>query len=378
MGNWGPAIRSESTSTAILKASVISASALLAAMYLVACVEGARGTVSPSLTETHSIVAAGPEAQSPAPTETRNTVTTAPEPSPTSTEIPRPTPTPRRVECTQTRILVAGVPVPSEMATYDFYYLLCIDGSSIEVLTKGGPYYDPSISPINKLVAFAVEKEIAVLDLSGNVVQVIEVSDHVQSPSWSPNGKFIVYIHDRQYLEVVHLETGVISESLIPAEFRHPQEVVAPSFENVAWSPDGKHLALNTNYNSLFLLDVTCSAESHVCSAENFHLLANRIDGKFSWSPDSEEIVVEYLDAVSYAPSLRIIDLQGHVVREYLPTELKQFTSLEFSFESRATSMSYLVPRWQGNRFFRWKGRMDSIACGQLTGQFDTWANRVR
>ncbi len=314
MGNWVRALKSAATPSAILKASMVSASALLLAIYLVACVEETSNPPSPTPTETH------------------NTVTAAPEPSPTSTEIPRPTPTPYHA-CTQTRILVGGEPITG--GTTDFgYYLICVDGSSVETLTTGKPYYyDPSVSPINRLVAFATEKGIAILDLAGNVIQVIEAGDFVRSPSWSPDGEFIAYIRDGQFLEVVNLETGVVSESLIPPEFRHPQQIVEPGFENVDWSPDGKHLALNANSDSLFLLDVTCSAESHICSAENFRPLADRIDGKFSWSPDSEEIVGEYLDAVSYVRTLRIIDLQGRVVREYSPTELMLLTSLEFNVD---------------------------------------------
>jgi WD40 repeat protein len=240
------------------------------------------------------------------------------------------TPTPTEALCSEYDIMALGRPW-SGSGDYG-YYLICADGSSVRLLTDRNvcAYHEPAVSQATSLIAFACDNKIYVFNLSGEIVQEIEADEYVLSPSWSPEGTYLAYIGDRQSFEIVHLSTGTISRSLIPSGFEHPVigSPLEPEYVSLTWSPNGENIGLLTNYSSLYVLDVNCDDESFLCSTHNirpvaeFNIISN---GQFSWSPDGSELVaVCYKDSAGRSTdmSLCIIDLQGHVVREYTPQEL--------------------------------------------------------
>lgn len=305
-----------------LKASAALVGALWLAAHLTACTHEVPATPSPTPTPTQASATA--------------TATVTPSPPAVPTASPSVTPTLPQAHCTQSRLLVPARLIGASYEDHG-YYLVCADGSSVELLTNDGDYpnyYGPSVSPSGTSVAFGVSNwpHIHVLDLHGNVMQDIRVSYYVLSIDWSPDGEYIAYISgklEEEQLEIVHLSTGTISSSLLPPDFQHPQ-VFYPIFTDVAWSPDGRYLAVNTSYGHLFLFDVACDPETHRCATERFRRVFTMVRRSFSWAPDSERLAVVYYDPINDPIlNLGIIDLQGRLIERYSPTELEEYTSLE-------------------------------------------------
>lgn len=80
-------------------------------------------------------------------------------------------------------------------------FRLPVKGGEAEQLTFG-PYFDanPTFSPDGKLVAFDSDRDesegnIFVLDLSTKGVKQISHEDWADRPSWSPDGKSLIYLH---------------------------------------------------------------------------------------------------------------------------------------------------------------------------------------
>ena len=101
----------------------------------------------------------------------------------------------------------------------------------------------PSLSPDRKQLAFASDRngfwDLYVMDLSsGEVKQVTNSHEYDASPSWSPDGQFLVfetYLNDN--LEIAITSAADSSQKAIPLT----QD--SASDHSPVWAPDGRHVA---------------------------------------------------------------------------------------------------------------------------------------
>jgi dipeptidyl aminopeptidase/acylaminoacyl peptidase len=235
-------------------------------------------------------------------------------------------------QCFQDYILVLGYPYALLPNVEYGHYFVCEDGSSMRLLTNE-VLSEPSISPNGSMIAFSHNEKIYLLGLSGDVVKTIRVEGLARSPSWSQEGGYIAYVRDEQFLdeqsvEIIHVETGTVSTSLLPAGFTHPryEGPIAPRFVDIAWSPQGANIALRANYNTLYVADIACDSVTHTCAMDGIHSVSDQIDSNPSWSPDGTRLAAFHYE---YAPdrsqtnqNLVILDMDGHWIRAFSAAEL--------------------------------------------------------
>ena len=120
-------------------------------------------------------------------------------------------------------------------------------------------------------------------------------------PTWSPNGRNIVYIHRYQFdsdytysLRVISAEDGSVEQSLDSATTSVPgwQHISGP----LSWSPDGKWIAYWKTFSGPGAFRAICIAPSDG-SSPPVQLTTGYNDFKPFWSPDGSRIL--FVDSAS-------------------------------------------------------------------------------
>jgi Tol biopolymer transport system component len=136
----------------------------------------------------------------------------------------------------------------------------------------------------------------------GPLEELAEGVDNQGAPSWSPDGKTIVYgnvlaeeTHDG-WIRRVDLATRQVQ--IVPGSH---------NFRTARWSPDGKYIAaLNWQARELMLFDV---------HTERWRTLARSINGdNISWSSNSQSVFVDPKGEPPAVEQIRIRDGQRTIV----------------------------------------------------------------
>ena len=183
-------------------------------------------------------------------------------------------------------------------------YVMDADGGNPQNLTNNRHYdWHPSWSPGGKRIAFESDKdkkvknfrptfEIYVMDADGGNPQNLtnDLNDDRQ-PSWSPDGKRIVFSSERDGHFIG--EAGITSELYVMDDDGGNQQRLTNNRRNdldPAWSPDGERVAFASDRKGDFE-----NFEIYVMDADggNLQNLTNNrhYDEDPSWSPDGERIV---------------------------------------------------------------------------------------
>ena len=85
-------------------------------------------------------------------------------------------------------------------------YIANIDGKNIKRISRGkGRYYTPVWSPRGDMIAFTKSQKgqfyIGVMETDGLNERMIAKSFHVEGPTWSPNGRYLMYFKEERTAE---------------------------------------------------------------------------------------------------------------------------------------------------------------------------------
>ncbi|MFJ3514446.1 amidohydrolase family protein [Streptomyces sp. NPDC090131] len=140
----------------------------------------------------------------------------------------------------------------------------------------------PALSPDGRSIAFAALNALWVAPVSGGAPRKIlqaPVTAYVQGPSWSPDGRSLVYTDDRNGLNTVRrreLDGG-------------RESVLAPGGRVYGvLSPDGKRLAALDLAGRLLVRDLATGTETPLVAA----LGGGGLPGPPSWSPDGRYLAL--------------------------------------------------------------------------------------
>ncbi len=113
-------------------------------------------------------------------------------------------------------------------------YIINADGSGLQDTPQEG--YQPSWSPLGNLIALTLQHNIWTMNVDGSNLKFLTMEGYNESPSWSPDGKKLVFSSDGS-IAVVSVKTGFITDV----------------FQEKAWcgypvfSPSGERIAFVSN-----------------------------------------------------------------------------------------------------------------------------------
>ncbi len=186
-------------------------------------------------------------------------------------------------------------------------YVMDADGGNLRRLTNN-PAGDgnPSWSPDGKRIVFTSDRdghfmngipttEIYVMDADGrNQQNLTNNPSYDSSPSWSPDGKRIAFDSDRDgrfnwEIYVIDADGGNLQRIT-----NNPDDDGWPDDRYPSWSPDGKRIVFSARRDGHVENKFAVTYEIYVMDADggNQHRLTNNRNNELSpvWSPDGERI----------------------------------------------------------------------------------------
>jgi dipeptidyl aminopeptidase/acylaminoacyl peptidase len=184
------------------------------------------------------------------------------------------------------------------------------DTKLVEVLPGGGN----DVSPDGKKIVFVAYKEgvrpprVSIWTIpveGGEPKQITKSPTQGRFPCWSPDGKWIAFLHETEKSK----EEVLLNIYIVPAEGGEVRQLTSEAdrvdYAAIKWAPDGNHIAYFSLDKTINIKPVQGGEPRVVVNVENVHGHC-----ELSWSPDGKEL------AYTSKGRIMVVSLGGGEPRE--------------------------------------------------------------
>lgn len=215
-------------------------------------------------------------------------------------------------------------------------YSMAGDGSNVKALTNDGHSHNPSWSPDGRHILFIHDStprtkpayreqkgsesyhsvELYVMNADGSNRKLLRrLEPVIYGAAWSPDGKTLaIACIPEAWANIPRPADEPMRAGLflLPANGQGDLRLVLPNAFSPSWSPDGKKLAFSVDHpRGRWAIHVANSDGSHDVQLTK----PNRLGGSPAWSPDGKQIAFdEFVDPVRQ--QIFVVDADGSNVRQ--------------------------------------------------------------
>ncbi|NLU92492.1 S41 family peptidase [Chitinophaga sp. Ak27] len=187
--------------------------------------------------------------------------------------------------------------------------------ATVKNVPVSGNITEFAMSPDGKEMAFIARGEVFVTSVDGNFTKrITNTPQQERMVAWSPDGKKLVYAAERNGNWDIYQTTKVRKEEpyFFTATLLKEEPVIATDAEEFqpVFSPDGKEIAYVENRNVLKVFNIAAGKSRTILPEGHNHSYSDG-DWSFAWSPDGKWIVTDDSQGYFFMNNAALIPVDG-------------------------------------------------------------------
>ncbi|TWF40536.1 C-terminal processing protease CtpA/Prc [Chitinophaga polysaccharea] len=187
--------------------------------------------------------------------------------------------------------------------------------ATVKNVPVSGNITEFAMSPDGKEMAFIARGEVFVASVDGNFTKrITNTPQQERMVAWSPDGKKLVYAAERNGNWDIYQTTKVRKEEpyFFTATLLKEEPVIATDAEEFqpVFSPDGKEIAYVENRNVLKVFNIAAGKSRTILPEGHNHSYSDG-DWSFAWSPDGKWIVTDDSQGYFFMNNAALIPVDG-------------------------------------------------------------------